>query len=128
MLKQFIICLFLFAAFTADFSGMAVYLGFELNHNLITSTLCENRDKPWLHCDGKCYLAKKVKEAEKNENNNTAKNNLRQLQVSFFQQQFSTLFHPNAISIEQQSIFTGYTFRYTSHYINAIFRPPKFIA
>lgn len=30
------------------------------NRAYIAATLCENRDKPQLHCDGKCYLAKKL--------------------------------------------------------------------
>jgi hypothetical protein len=29
------------------------------NRAYITSTLCENRSRPAMHCDGKCYLKKK---------------------------------------------------------------------
>lgn len=124
-MKQFTIWLFLFAVFTADFSRLSVYVGFELNRDVITSKLCENRDKPWMHCNGKCYLMKKVKEAEQNENNNTTKNNLNRLQVSFFQQQKALLFQPVLLSTEQQKTFANYTFKYSSQYINTIFRPPK---
>lgn len=31
-----------------------------VNHAYIAKVLCENRDKPMLHCDGKCYLRKKL--------------------------------------------------------------------
>ncbi len=37
-----------------------VYLDFELRKEHIIQTLCENRYKPQLHCDGKCYLAKQL--------------------------------------------------------------------
>ncbi len=30
------------------------------NRSEIAATLCINRDKPELHCDGKCYLKKKI--------------------------------------------------------------------
>lgn len=35
-----------------------VYLDFELRKEHIIQHLCENRFKPHLHCDGKCFLAK----------------------------------------------------------------------
>lgn len=31
----------------------------------ISKTLCENRDKPKMHCNGKCYLVKQLKKEEK---------------------------------------------------------------
>lgn len=33
-----------------------------VNYNYIVGGLCENRDKPILTCNGKCYLEKQVKE------------------------------------------------------------------
>lgn len=39
-------------------------LGYWLvNRATIAATLCENRDKPELECDGKCYLKKKMAKA-----------------------------------------------------------------
>jgi hypothetical protein len=35
------------------------------NRAYIATTLCENRSKPQLHCDGKCYLAKKLAQSSK---------------------------------------------------------------
>ena len=44
-----------------------VYLDFELRKDYIVQQLCENRFKPELRCDGKCYLAKQLhKVAEDN--------------------------------------------------------------
>lgn len=40
-----------------------VVTAYEVNKAYIASTLCENRDKPELHCNGQCVLAKKLKEA-----------------------------------------------------------------
>ena len=34
---------------------------YRANREYIARVLCENRDKPQLHCDGQCYLAKRLK-------------------------------------------------------------------
>lgn len=44
-----------------------MYLGFEANQNYIAKELCINRDKPEMHCNGKCYLMKKLKQAQEKE-------------------------------------------------------------
>ncbi|MCE6987965.1 hypothetical protein [Dyadobacter sp. CY323] len=44
-----------------------IYLDFQLRKDFIVATLCENRNRPQLHCDGKCYLAKKIADAKKQE-------------------------------------------------------------
>ncbi|HHH54434.1 MAG TPA: hypothetical protein ENK91_12305 [Bacteroidetes bacterium] len=31
--------------------------------------LCENKDKPMMHCNGKCHLKKEIKEAERTAEN-----------------------------------------------------------
>ena len=32
------------------------------NYDYIATVLCENRDRPYLECNGKCYLQKQIKE------------------------------------------------------------------
>ena len=39
------------------------YIGYQINKAYIAEALCENRDKPQMHCDGKCYLSKQLKKA-----------------------------------------------------------------
>ena len=34
-----------------------------LNKNYVASNLCINKNKPQMHCNGKCYLAKQVAKA-----------------------------------------------------------------
>jgi len=67
MLRSFTAIFLLLALTSSQFSRLFVYAGFELNQNYIASTLCENRNKPELHCNGKCYLMKKLKQAEDKE-------------------------------------------------------------
>ena len=43
---------------------------YAVNYDYIVENLCENRDIPSLHCDGKCYLAKQLaKESEGSDKN-----------------------------------------------------------
>ncbi|WP_222538417.1 hypothetical protein [Pedobacter polysacchareus] len=67
MLKRFTAIILLMTLLLAQFSRVFVYAGFELNQQYIATVLCENKDKPAMHCNGKCYLAKKLKQAEEKE-------------------------------------------------------------
>lgn len=44
-----------------------IYLDFELRRDYISRNLCENRNKPLLNCNGKCYLSKKIAAAQEEE-------------------------------------------------------------
>ena len=42
-------------------------LDYAVNKAKITRLYCVNKSRPQLHCDGKCYLAKKLRRAAKHE-------------------------------------------------------------
>ena len=68
-----------------NFSRCFIYAGFEANKKFIAASLCENKAKPKMHCNGKCYLAKKVKQAEekeKSQERQSQKNNLQDALIS----------------------------------------------
>ncbi|TLV03928.1 hypothetical protein FEN17_10185 [Dyadobacter luticola] len=44
-----------------------VYLDYQLRKDFIIASYCVNKNRPQLHCDGKCYLAKKIEQARKQE-------------------------------------------------------------
>jgi len=69
MFRSILAYILILTALTANFSQFFVYAGFELNENYIVSKLCVNRDKPQMHCNGKCYLMRKLKQAEQKEKN-----------------------------------------------------------
>ena len=64
ILSYLLIAQFLFAI------GMKVFLvlDWKINQDLITEKYCENKDKPMMHCNGKCYLAKQLEKLEQQEN------------------------------------------------------------
>lgn len=67
LLKQHTIRLLIFVVFAMNFSSAFVWVGSKLNQDYITKTLCVNRFKPSLHCNGKCYFMRKIKEVEQKE-------------------------------------------------------------
>ncbi len=85
MIKRITTVFLIFVVTAANFSQLCIYAGFSLNQKYIASSLCENRDKPWLHCNGKCYFMKKIKQAQEKE-----KNEERQSQKNLFQDAFFT--------------------------------------
>lgn len=109
------------AILSAGFTQLYVFAGFSLNQKYIASTLCENRDKPWMHCNGKCYLAKKIKQAEEKERSEE-----RQTQKSLFQEVFfaasaTIQFHNQLLQI----IATPYHSTVQSVQPGGIFQPPR---
>ncbi|MBL7739008.1 MAG: hypothetical protein JNK14_07305 [Chitinophagaceae bacterium] len=58
-----VILLFIFTAQTFYYAGITCW--FYINRGYIAKTLCVNRSRPELKCNGQCFLSKKLKEAEK---------------------------------------------------------------
>lgn len=83
---------------------------------------CINKDKPELHCNGKCVLMEKIKENEQKE----AKKNLVVYDYSalYVHKEHITLtiYQPNEESGEKS--FSPYLIDYRFEYNTSIFRPP----
>src|SRR5690606_17911547 len=71
MIRNSIAFILIVTLLTSGFSRFFVYAGFELNRDFIATTLCENIDMPEMHCNGQCYLAKKIQQAQEKEKSNT---------------------------------------------------------
>lgn len=105
----------------SNFSRFFVYASFELNKKYIAEKLCENRDKPWLHCNGKCYFMKKIKQAEDHEKSAEAQSQKNLFQDAFYTQPAVIKFHTQllqVIAVPNARVTLPRT--YTS-----IFRPPQ---
>jgi hypothetical protein len=100
-------------------------MGFKLNQQYIAQNLCINRFKPSIHCNGHCYFMRKIRQAEENEKKQSTKENSGRAEVSFFQEPFSISFIEPVISDKESISFQLVDFKYTSQYLNSIFRPPK---
>ena len=125
MLKRLTAICLLTALISSNFSRFFAYSAFEVNQKFIAENLCVNKSRPWLHCNGHCYFMKKIRQAEENEKKEAAKDNLNRLEVSFFQEPFQFTFPVPVILESGARSYPKYTYHYSSHYLDAIFRPPK---
>lgn len=122
MQLRFIAILLLLSSVTMNLSGLFVFAGFEMNREYIVKELCINKDKPQLHCNGKCYLMKKLKQAEEKEQkleHQLLKVYLQQppctLQVEFFATADQILLHIPLSTGKPLSV------------VNAVFQPPRLV-
>ncbi|MBL7471539.1 hypothetical protein [Robertkochia sediminum] len=65
---QLILLLFTLIVLAHNLRVPATYLYYITATDDFIERLCENKDRPELNCDGKCYLAKMLQEADTEEN------------------------------------------------------------
>lgn len=73
----------IFCSLLVNLSGLFLYAGYEWNKQYIAQEFCVNKDKPELHCNGKCYLMKKLKQAEEKEQKQEKQEQKMQVQEAF---------------------------------------------
>lgn len=71
-MRTIIVYIWLITTILPTFSQWGMIAYYQINKAYITRVLCENRDKPQLHCNGKCYLAKKLKEQQEKQDKQTS--------------------------------------------------------
>jgi hypothetical protein len=111
----------LLAFMAQTFDRFMIEADFYANRNYVAANLCENKDKPWLHCCGKCQLNKKLKEHDNNDEQNTESKGINKDEVisskSFFPQ---LTFFTATVLHEYQQFICGPV----SNYNGNIFHPP----
>ena len=70
-MRSFIASLLLFAIMLPTLSPWGTVAYFHINRTYIAKVLCENRSRPQLICNGKCYLAKKLKQQQEKKDKET---------------------------------------------------------
>jgi hypothetical protein len=65
--KRLISLILLFSFITVNFSKLIILIHYQLNKTEITEKYCENKDKPTMHCCGKCHLKKALAQDDANQ-------------------------------------------------------------
>lgn len=119
---------YIFLVFILMFSHINklwVLTDFAINQDYISKTFCVNKDKPMLNCNGKCYLAQKLKEQAEKEKKQIPqvlkeKSNV----VYIYNYNAANVAYPvTTDSSNKSSIF--YAGHISSKHLERIFRPPK---
>jgi hypothetical protein len=66
MYRQVVVICWLFVFALQSFNKVVIILDYYTNTSSFAKN-CENKNKPAMHCNGKCQMMKKIKEAEKKE-------------------------------------------------------------
>jgi hypothetical protein len=95
------------------------------NYDYIATVLCENKDKPYLECNGKCYLQDRI---EQNSDSKTHDHNSNLPLISLDDYPVSPIdyFSYHLFSEENLNISAFKNAQNTSQeFLNILFRPPK---
>lgn len=128
MLNRVIVFIVLACVISTYFSRDFTVAGFELNQKYIAEKLCENKDRPWMHCNGRCYLMNKVKQAEENEKKQANKDLRTNLQMTWFINFSSPIENTYLKDSIAQRFKIHYSYHYSNQYNTSIFRPPKLMS
>ena len=107
--------------FVQTFSTYFIKADFYLNQSYIAKNLCVNRDMPMMHCNGKCYLAKKITEQEKKDSSPISKTEKFDVQLFFLPE---TLLLKNTFSIILKHQYIIKEENLVSSFPTSIFHPP----
>lgn len=103
----------------------ALFVNYELRKDFIIKNYCVNKDRPELHCDGKCYLAKQIKAAEQQDEKQATDTFLNKIfEVETKVGLIHFLFEP-AVSYLSEEVFFNYMSHFSAAYKGSIFHPPQ---
>ncbi|HBR10689.1 hypothetical protein HX13_20015 [Chryseobacterium sp. P1-3] len=114
----------IFLALYVVLKPLVPLMDYAVNYEYISTTLCINKTKPELHCNGKCYLSKELAKSSQEDSSPLSKTKNQTQKVLDF-------YLPSIVS-EVKMItkeFTGnslyiYTREYSYLFLKHIFRPP----
>ena len=121
MLNRLTGWILILAVLIANYSTLFIYADFKINQKYIASNLCENRNKPWLHCNGHCYLMKKLRQAAKKEKAAEKESQKNLIQETISPAVTTIKFHSALI----QTINTPYNLAVPLKLHQQLFRPPR---
>jgi hypothetical protein len=107
------------------FFGWEIY--FKIEQQQITKEKCENKLKPMLHCNGKCYLAKQLKRIEQKENEQSQKTNPYCQKIDPWQNQAIEPIQPIYTSSDEVATSLNFHYSYSIRESDpfSIFHPPS---
>ena len=103
-------------------------IDYYANYDYIATKLCENRDKPYLECNGKCYLQSQI---EKNDFNNSHDHNSTVPSISLEDYPVSPLGEFSYKINSKEDIVKSFFSKSESTSTgvqNTLFKPPKSLA
>ncbi len=121
MFKKILIYLLVICSVSNGAMQLVVYSGYKMNKEYITSVFCINKEHPELHCDGQCFLAKKLKDLDSK--NKQVQENLKRIVEAEPKFQITAINHQIPYFIIKSE--SGYLEKPVKDLSVSIFHPPK---
>ncbi len=119
---RFFVASILFIALLAQtFDRTFITLGYYINTTAYSKT-CENKDKPMMHCCGKCQLRKKLEQEEKEKQNADRRGENKNEVILFSKSSFATVIP--IVSYELSLQYPPYSEDKEIRMPRSIFHPP----
>ncbi len=99
-------------------------MDYAVNYNFISKNLCENKAKPELLCNGKCYLKKEIAKTSTDQSKNDCRINISALADTFIINETFAFSYNNFILIENLKINSDFSTSYNFSIFSKIFHPP----
>ena len=109
----------------SSFTRLGILIDFKINQDFIAKVLCINKDTSMTICNGKCYLSKRLKEADEQEQSRFPKNIKDKIEIIFFSHFADTNILNFNLPCEKKSFNKYQPHFHNSSFISNIFRPPK---
>lgn len=97
------------------------------NYDYIVTELCENKEKPELHCNGKCHLMKELAKASEDEKPVSGKKLLHHETEILFCNEVTDFTFNGLLVSQHQKNNTAYSNLYTHINTVSVFHPPAII-
>jgi hypothetical protein len=121
-LKQVVAILLLAGLLSQMFSKALIVAEFELNRDYIAKNLCVNRNKPKMHCNGRCHLMKKMKQEDSKDQENPERRLENRLEIICAALTPLRLNHTLIVSTIQYPVFKENT---CTVFVAGPFHPPQ---
>jgi hypothetical protein len=122
VLKQMTVIWLLIGILGQTFNKGLISLQYQLNKNFIAANLCENRARPEMKCEGKCYLCKRLKNEEKKDQENPERRAENRFESLPFPLGFS-LTHPTGTTISLE--YPSFQEEVNNSFVLSLFHPPQ---
>ena len=109
------------------FMAPIIFADYELRKDFIIKNYCVNKNRPEMHCDGKCYLAKQLKKAEQEDQKQATGNFISKLlsfESDFKTNLFANFFPKKAYQFKEKPNFS-LTETYSKIHTFSFFHPPQ---
>ncbi len=122
-MKKIIAIVIVISIFLHSCSQLLILANYLANKDYISKNLCENRNKPQLHCNGKCCLKKKLDADSKQKSTNSQTQKEQEVQTLFCNDLKISI--PTNYYTNVQMEFNIYKFILKTSYLVSVFHPPS---